>query len=138
MKDNGARSFVTVMIVIAVSSLLLRVAVEQVIRINIAQNESNAQATLKLISVALENYAKDHLGAYPESISSLIKSNPPYLDKDYTNESSVKGYDYFCSRVEASGYYCSAVPLKCKLTGSNSYTITTGGSLTSEDCSKKE
>lgn len=138
MKDAKARSFVVIMIIIAVSALLLRIVIEQLIKINIAQNESNAQVTLRLIATALENYAKDHQASFPTSLSILTKNNPPYLDKDYLAESPIKGYEYSCSRLDSFGYSCSAQPVKCKLTGRMDYNITTAGILISEDCSKKE
>ncbi len=138
MKDNRARSFVTVMIVIAVSALLLRTTIEQVIKISMAQNESSALTNLKLISTALENYAKDHKGAYPASLSVLVNISPRYLDQNYINESPVKGYNYSCQRLEPSSYSCSAIPAMCKLTGRMSYTVVTAGSLVFEECSKKE
>jgi type II secretory pathway pseudopilin PulG len=138
MDNIEGRSFVAIMIVIAVSALFLRIAIEQIIRINIIQNESNAQATLKLISAALENYAKDHLGAFPENFSLLIQTNPPYLEKNYISESPIKGYSYSCSRLEASSYGCSAVPVKCDLSGKKTYTVSTGGVFVLEECSKKE
>lgn len=127
-----------IMMVIAVCSLVLRVLIERLIKINIAQNESNAAVTLKLISAALENYAKDTLGAYPGNFSLLTQTNPPYLDKDYLAKSPLKGYNYNCLRLELSGYSCSASPTRCKLTGNTVYTITTGGSLISEVCEIKE
>ena len=117
MIRTKGRSFVTIMVVIAIFSLLLRIAIEKIIKINVTQNESTAQATLKLISAALENYAQDHLGEYPGNFTVLVKDTPSYLDKDYLMESSVKGYDYSCSTLEASGYSCSAVPIKCNLDG---------------------
>lgn len=128
----------TIMIVIAIASLVLRISLEQLIKLNITQNESNAQTTLKLISAALENYARDHLGAYPARLSFLIQNSPPYLDKDYIAGSPIKGYYYGCPRLEASGYSCSASPVKCSLTGKMAYTVTSGGLIISEECSKKE
>jgi len=133
--DKRARSFVMIMVVIAFTALILRVVIEKIVQINIAQNESTASLTLKLISTALENYAKDHLGAYPASFSSLVKGSPSYLDKDYIQSSPVKGYYYSCPRLEASGYSCYAAPAKCKLTGSVVYNISTDGILVSEECS---
>ncbi len=133
-----ARSFVMIMIVVAVCALVLRVFIESLIKINIAQNESNASSTLKLISTALENYAQDHLGAFPSNLSVLTQTTPPYLDKDYIAQSPLKGYNYSCLRLEPSGYSCSASPTRCKLTGNMVYTITTGGSLISEVCETKE
>ena len=136
--DKSAKSFVLIMIVIALTALLLRIAIDRIIKINIAQNESNAQGTLKLISAALENYAKDHSGVYPASFSDLTKTKPAYLDKDYITPSTSKGYNYTCLRIEPSGYSCFASPTRCKLTGKMAYTITTGSLLVSEGCERKE
>ncbi|MEI6631859.1 MAG: hypothetical protein WCL25_04525 [bacterium] len=138
MINNKARSLVTVMIVIAVTALLLRTTVEQIIKISISQNESSALTTLKMISTALENYAKDNKGIFPANLSVLIKTSPRYLDQNYIAESPVKGYNYSCQRLEPASYSCSAIPASCKLTGRMSYTVVTGGSLLFEECSKKE
>lgn len=138
MKNAKARSFVVIMIIIAVSALLLRIAIEKLIKISITQNESNATATLKLISAALENYAEDNQGIYPTNLSVLTKTSPAYLDKDYITKSPLKGYNFSCSRLEPAGYSCLASPTRCKLTGKMVYTITTGSLLISEDCEKKE
>lgn len=138
MKKNQALSFVAVMVIIAVCALLLRFLITKAIKFNIEQNESDAQSTLKLISTALENYAKDNRGIYPADVSLLTKTSPPYLDKDYIALSPVKGYNYSCLRLEPSGYSCSAVPDACKLTGNRVYNITNGSLLVSEECSKKD
>lgn len=138
MKNTKGRSFVTIMIIIAVSGLLLRIAIGSLIKINIAQNESQAQGTLKLICAALENYAANKAGIYPVDLSVLTQTAPAYLDKDYIRRSPLKGYNYSCSRLEPSGYSCSASPVKCRISGKTLYTITTGGLLVREDCEKKE
>jgi len=126
------------MIVIALFALALRFGIERIIKITIGQNDAFAQATLKLISIALENYAKDHNGVFPDDLSVLIKNNPAYLDKDYITKSPIKGYEYNCSRLEASGYSCLATPTRCGLTGNMLYTVTTAGLVVSEVCSKGE
>lgn len=141
--NDKARSFVVIMIIIAVFALLLRIAIEQIIKINIEQNESNAQTTLKLISTALENYANDHNGIFPLALSiltdaKLADAKARYLDEDYITQSPVRGYNYGCSKIEASGYNCAASPVKCGLTGNTVYTIATGGLLLVEDCLKRE
>lgn len=134
MTDYKGLGFVTIMIILAVSALILRVALEGILKINITQNQTDAQARLKLVSVALENYAKDHLGNFPKDLSLLAQEDPPYMDKDYIARSPIKGYDYTCGRLDSSGYSCSARPVKCKLTGKMNYTVTTGGLLISEEC----
>ena len=126
------------MVIIAISAVLLRVITVKVIERNTAQNKSSALGTIKLIATALENYAKDSKGLYPLSFQALTETKPPYLDKDYITQSPVKGYTYNCSRLESSGYNCSATPTICKVTGITSFNITTGALLVSEECDKKE
>lgn len=138
MRNVTGKSFITIMIITAVCALVLRIVIKQIIKGNINQNESNASETIKLISTALENYAKDHKGLYPESISALTKTSPAYLENDYSFQSPSKGYTFTCLRLEPSGYSCSALPVKCNLTGQTSYTVITGGSFISEECSKKD
>jgi len=138
MRDKQAKSFIVIIIAIALCALLLKVAIENIIKINITQNESTAQATLKLISTALENFAKDNKGAFPTGLAVLTQATPPYLDKDYIDNFPLKGYNYNCSRLDALGYSCSAIPAKCNLTGKTSFTISTGNLFISEECDKKE
>lgn len=136
--NRQARSFVVIMIVLAVSLLILRVIAEKAIIYSCAQNESSAQSSLKVISAALENYAKDNQELYPQDLSVLVKSKPEYLDRDYIAQSPIKGYTYNCSRLEASGYSCYAFPSRCGLTGELAFTVTTGSLFISEDCALKE
>ena len=138
MINSRARSFVTIMIVIATTALLLRFVIGRILSITIAQNEANASVTLKSISAALENYAQDKNGVYPSSFSQLIQSEPHYLDKDYTAQFSIRGYSYNCSRFEPSGYNCSAAPVNCLLTGNQVYTVTNGNLFAAESCSSKD
>jgi len=137
MKNNRAKSFVTIMVVIAFLAVFLRIAAEKLIDINITQNEANAEDNLKLISAALESFARDHRGAYPATLSELIKTTPPYLDEDYTQQASW-GYDYSCSRLEPAGYNCLAQPVDCKFSGRAVFSVSTGGNLTQEECSRRE
>ncbi len=138
MINIKGKSFVTIMIVTAVTALILRVAIKQIIHASIVQNASDASATIRLISASLENYAKDNRGIYPDNLSVLTKNKIPYLDKDYIALSPLKGYNYDCERIDSSGYSCSAMPVRCGLTGKMIYTVISGGSLISEECSKKE
>lgn len=132
------RSFVAIIIIITLSVFLLRIAIEQIIKINISQNESLALTTLKSISTALENYAKDNQNSFPTGLSILTQSMPAYLDRDYIADSPIKGYNYSCLRLDSLGYSCSAMPVKCNLSGKITYNIITGGSLVSEECGKRE
>lgn len=137
MKNNRAKSFVTIIVVIAFLAVFLRMAAEKLIDINIAQNESTAEENLKFVSAALESFARDHRGIYPANLSDLTKTNPPYLDKDYTQQSS-SGYNYSCSRLEPAGYACLAQPEDCKFSGRAIFSVSTGAILAREECPKKE
>lgn len=138
MINKKGKSFVVIMMVIALSALALRMLLGEILSVTSSQNESNALSTLKLISAAFENYAKDHQGVYPDKFFVLTQSKPPYLDKDYIKQSPLKGYSYNCSRLDAAGYSCYALPTRCKLTGRSTFTATTGSLLISEDCDTKE
>jgi len=137
MLNNKARSFVTIMVVFALSALLLRLAVHQIIIYRIQQNQLLAQINLKLLSTAMENYAKDNKNVYPASIDLLIKNNPVYLERDYLAATSVHGYEYDCQRLDATGYNCTASPVNCRLTGRMVYAVSTGGLLMTESCDTK-
>ena len=138
IRNNYAKNTVTLMLVIAVLALFLRLGIEQTIKVNISQNESNASVALKSISTALQNYAEDHGEVFPQALSALIETDPAYLDKDYLHQTSIAGYNFSCSRLDASGYSCSATPIKCNSTGREIYTITTGGVMVTDLCAKKE
>lgn len=132
--NNKAKSFVTIMVAVAVTALFLRIGIDRVMKLTLAQNDSNAAATLKLVSTALQNYANDHNGSFPDKFSQLVQTSPAYLDKNYITLSPVKGYRYLCPRLENSGYTCRAAPDHCGLTGNMVYTVSTGGLLISEEC----
>lgn len=135
---NKGKSFVTIMVIIALSALLLRIAIEKALVITCAQNEAAAQASLKAMATALDNYARDHKGIYPQSTATLVKSEPIYLDRDYIAESPMKGYIYNCARLDESGYSCYAFPQRCGFSGNSSFTVTTGNLLISENCREKD
>lgn len=137
MEDTSGRNFVTIMLVIAITALMLRFGLEKIIKFNIAQNESDAQSTLKLIGAAISNYAKDHLGVFPTNLSLLVKTKPQYLDKNYLLSSPLKGYEYTCPRLEETGFSCSATPQICNFSGKKIFSISPGG-ISWELCAKRE
>jgi hypothetical protein len=136
--NQKARSFVTIMSVVALSALLLRFSLHRIIIYRIQRNQSLAQVNLKLFSTAIENYAKDNNNVYPVSIDLLTKHDPVYLERDYLAATSIRGYEYDCQRLDAAGYNCSASPVNCKLTGKMVYSVSTGGLIMAESCDKNK
>ena len=136
MFNRGARSFVTIMVVVALSALLLRLGIHRIIIYQIQQNQLLAQVNLKLFSTAMENYAKDNKNTYPVSMDLLTKNSPVYLEKDYLAETSLRGYEYDCQRLDVGGYSCTASPVNCQFSGKMQYTVSTGGLIMAQNCDK--
>jgi Tfp pilus assembly protein PilE len=122
-------------IVVAFIALSGLIGIPKLIAANIANNEAEAQKTLKIISIACENYGKANKGVYPRELSALTQRTPKYLNVDYTL-SPTSGYAYNFSSTD-TGYTVNAKPLKAGVTGSRVFTITTGGVLTSVACGEE-
>jgi len=127
-------TLVEIMIVVAIVALLATIAIPNLLRARVNANESYAQATLKTIATACESYAAANNGNYPANIAALTSATPPYLNEDYTSGSR-NGYTFACGTMSSSGYTCTATPTNCGTTGTKTYTITTGGVLSSASCS---
>ncbi len=119
-------TMVEIMVVVAIIALLATIAIPNLLRARITANESNAKATLKTISTALETYALAN-GTYPADTSSLIGQTPPYLTKDYFG-STQSGYNY--QATLALYTYAIVASPAASSQGKTSFTMATGGVLT--------
>ena len=119
-------TLVEIMIVVVIVALLAAIAIPNLLRSRNQAQEAAAQANLKLIANALENYAAIN-SQYPTVTSTLMGVTPPYLSTDYftgphagyTFTHSLGGYSYLIAAYPASGSTTLA-----------SFSITTGGILT--------
>lgn len=136
--NQSARGFLPAVISIAIIVIILKIGIAQFVRVSMVQNEARAQEMLRLLSVAFENYARDHLGTYAQQIANLTASEPAYLGNDVLSRPSQDGYVFSCERMEPLGYQCSAVPVNCAVTGRHTYSISTGGSFQSRRCVPNE
>jgi hypothetical protein len=132
------KSFLVLVTSVGLLSLLLSVLGEKIIGVVVTRNNAAAAATLKTIATGLENYGKEHEGQYPDDFSLLTQGTPPYIDRNYLLESPQSGFNYFCSRLDKTGYNCSAIPIRCGITGSKNFAVATGNLFVSEDCDKNE
>jgi len=126
-------TLVEIMIVVAIIALLAAIAIPNLLRARITANESAAQANLRTISTALENYAAANNGSYATAEAQLTGATPPYLNQSFCGN-TIQGYTYSCT-LAATGYTVTATPASCGTSGTKTYTITTGGVLTSANCS---
>lgn len=123
-------TLVEIMIVVAIIALLAAIAIPNLLRPRMTANEAAAQATLRTISTAAETYASANNGSYPANMAALTGADPKYLNEDYT-AASRQGYAYTFSGGSSS-YTATGKPCTCGTTGTNSYTITTGGVLSKD------
>ena len=126
-------TLVEIMIVVAIIALLAAIAIPNLLRARVNANETNAQATLRTISTACESFAAANNGNYPVAIANMTGATPPYLNEDYT-AAARQGYVFACGTLAATGYSCTATPSTCNTTGTRTFTMTTGGVLTSAAC----
>ncbi len=123
-------TLVEIMIVVAVIALIAAIATPNLLRARTTGNDVAAKAIIKTIASAAEEYASFN-GNYPNSISELTATNPPYLNEDYTNGPR-NGYNISCSWSQI-GYNCTALPIVNCTTGNKVYTVTAGIVLAEDD-----
>jgi len=127
-------TLIELIMVIVIIGILAAIAIPSMKRNYTIAKESVAQSNLRIISSALENYSTVN-GNYPTDESQLTGANPPYLNQSFCGN-TVSGYTYSCTFPNpADGTYTiTATPSSCGVTGTRTYTITTGGVLTSTGC----
>ena len=121
-KNNGF-TIIELMIVVMIIVALAAIAITNVLRARVSANDSAAQAALRSISTALENYAASN-AAYPTAFSVLTVGTPPFIDTNYF--SGIHNGFTFSGSSNADSYSVTATPTDSNA-GTSSFNITTGG-----------
>lgn len=116
--------------------ILAAIAIPKAVDMRLSANENAVEEIVKTISGAIEEYASEHEGVYPQNESDLVNADPAYLFQAY-DKRFVNGYN-FSVKLEAGGYTISALPEDCDVTGRKIFTMTKGGALSVNDCSAEQ
>jgi type IV pilus assembly protein PilA len=125
-------TLVEIMIVVAIIALLAAIAIPNLLQARRTANEAAAKATVRSISTAAETYATANTGLYPDTVARLqtfISSAGSYCADAAGGATGVQGYSYSCT-LASGGYTVQAAPITANVTGTVTYTATTGGVLT--------
>ena len=112
-------------LILPIVALLAAIAIPNLLRAKISANDALAQSTLRTLATASETYATSNNGEYPLSIYDLTDAQPPYLNSNYCHQ-TISGYSYDCN-FSSEEYSFTATPVDTGSSGSQEYTISTGG-----------
>ena len=123
---QSAFTLIEIMVVVAIIAVLAAIAIPNLTRSRTSANESSAQATLKTIGAALENYYAIN-NKYPSDTNALLGAAPPYLNRDYFT-GSTNGYTFTTTTLADYAYLITASPVSSS-TGTTTFTVSTGAVL---------
>jgi type IV pilus assembly protein PilA len=103
-----AFTLVEIMVVILIVSVLVALAVPNILRSRVAANEGAAIANLKTLSTACQAYHIDQQ-AYPQSLQTLSTANPPYIDNTL-GAGSKQGYNFIYESSDSDHFKINANP----------------------------
>jgi prepilin-type N-terminal cleavage/methylation domain-containing protein len=125
---NSAFTLVEIIIVVAIIALLASIAIVNILQSRVIANNSLAKTTLRTLSTAAETFAVVNGGLYPDSEAALTGVTPPYLNRAYCGQ-KVSGFNFNCT-WGTEGYLLTAEPASFGISGTATYSVTTGGIVT--------
>jgi prepilin-type N-terminal cleavage/methylation domain-containing protein len=135
-KSKLGFTLVEIMVVMAIVSLLVSVAIVEGVQFRKQANESNCMANLKAIASGFEVYSARHGGSYAPgseaSLQFLIDDNCLFQDLVAMNQ--VGNYRFVVGSVNPGGYDIMGLATNPALADHN-YQIVTGGVLKRTDTS---
>lgn len=124
-------TLVEIMIVVAIIALLAAIAIPNLLAAKRTANDGAALANIRTLSTAAETYATANNGSFPADTAALAGYAAAATS---LCGSTVQGYTYACT-LAATGYTITANAATCGTTGSKNYSVTTGGAITTANCS---
>ncbi|MDD5108263.1 MAG: prepilin-type N-terminal cleavage/methylation domain-containing protein [Candidatus Omnitrophica bacterium] len=135
-KPKTGFTLIEIMMVMAIVSLLVSVAIVEGVQFRKQANESNCMANLKAIASGFEVYSARHAGVYAPAeetnLQFLIDDN--CLFQDLISIGQIGNFRYIINSVNPAGYDIKALSVNPALADHN-YQISTGGILKRSDTS---
>jgi type II secretory pathway pseudopilin PulG len=122
------------MVIIPIVAMLAAIAIPNFLRARILANDRVAEASIRGIAAAAEDYAASHGGAYPMDVYDLSDTQTSAISQSLDGE-AVNGYTY-SFEFGRRGYVVVAEPEICFVTGTKVITATTRGIIEKEDCQR--
>lgn len=125
---NKAFTLLEAVLVAGIISVVTAISMPNMLKARVTADESAAQAALKTISIALENYSATN-NEYPPLITDLVDADPPYLLENFFDGLPHNGYLYQSIQLDDTEYIIQATPSD-SAKGGATYQISTGAVLT--------
>ncbi|MFH0839365.1 MAG: prepilin-type N-terminal cleavage/methylation domain-containing protein [Candidatus Omnitrophota bacterium] len=127
-------TLVELMIVVAIISLLVAIAIPNLLRTRISANEAAAIANVRTLSTACESYrAQQTPPTYAAALTDLSGATPPYIDSAL-GSGTRQGYTYTYAGT-ADAYTCTAAPVTPNVTGVRTFFVDQEGVIRLDDAS---
>jgi competence protein ComGC len=124
-RPHKAFSLIECVIILLIIAIIILIVTPNMLRARMKANETYAIATLRSLAEAANMYKLNSGGQYPTSMASLINPSSGYLKVDYCSTTNY-GYTINCA-LGVNAYTFRADPISLGISGSTTYTMTTGG-----------
>jgi len=133
LREKRGFTLVEIMIVVAIISLLITIAIPNLMEAKRQAGETTAQANIRALSTAAE-IATNNLGHYPDNLGDLARYMNQANSLCSQPDGGIKGYYYLCS-LDTGGYSFQASPVTYGVTGNTCFGATAWGGMSSTpDC----
>ncbi len=122
-----AFTLVEIMVVILIVSILVALAIPNILRSRVAANEGAAIANLRTLSTACQAYHIDQQ-VYPVSLETLSTANPPYID-NVLGAGSKQGYNFIYESSDGDHFTINANPAHAGLLKGRYFYLDESGSI---------
>jgi type II secretory pathway pseudopilin PulG len=108
-------TLVEILVVVAIITIIILLAVPNILRSRIDSNEFAALANLRSLFNALQMYYANNQSGYPQELSALVSSDsgPSYISQKLA-EGSKSGYLFEYTYVDKNTFYINANPESSK------------------------